>query len=187
VWISAPRRGSQLALTGAVLGDGSWLVVWTAFDGRDDEVLWSRRVGNVWQAPARVDADDSWPDITPALTAAPGGALLAWSSYDGASYRTVLARFAGQGFATPRQVGDGDGLYPAFRGDASPPHLVYLDAGRGTWEVVELDAAGAALRRAAAPALAGDATPLLAPEGGGILLRWPEAAPPARAEWREVR
>src|SRR5687768_9414308 len=119
VWVAPPGPGSQLALAGAVLADGSWLLAWTAFDGADDEVLWSRRVGRVWQPPARVEADDAWPDITPALTAAPGGALLAWSAYDGSSYRTVVARFSGQAWQRPRPVGEAGALYPAFRGGSS--------------------------------------------------------------------
>ncbi len=32
-WVSKPGSGSQLALTARVLADGSWLAVWSAFDG----------------------------------------------------------------------------------------------------------------------------------------------------------
>ncbi len=187
VWVRPPSSGSQLALTGAVLDDGSWLLAWAAFDGADDEVLWSRRVGSAWQPPARVDRDDSWPDITPALTAVPGGALLAWSGYDGSSYRAVVARFANQTWHRPRTVGAAGSLYPAFRGGAAPPHLVYLDAAGGAWEVVEIDADGTARRRATAPAMAGDETPLVESGPDEVVLRWPGARRPARAAWREAR
>ena len=68
-WVAPPIDGSQLALSGAVLADGSWLLVWSAFDGGDDEILWSRRDGTTWTAPARLHADNRVPDITPVVAA----------------------------------------------------------------------------------------------------------------------
>lgn len=190
-WVSPPRRGSQLALAGAVLGDGSWLLAWTAFDGQDDEVFWSRRVGSAWQPAARVEAeDDAWPDITPALTASPGGALLAWSGYDGQTYRTVVARFSGHGWERPSAIGGAGTLYPAFRGSGEPPLLLLFDAAARAWEVLELDRRGQPRRRATLPALAGDETPLLAsaePDAEGVALRWPGLGRRARAPWRNLR
>jgi hypothetical protein len=189
-WVSPPRAGSQLAPSGAVLADGSWLLVWTAFDGRDDEVMWSRRAGSSWLPPARVDRDDSWPDITPALAPVAGlgadGALLAWSGYDGETYRTVTAQFAGNAWRLPAAAGGAGSLYPAFRGEAGRLHLLYLDALRGAWEVIQFDAQGRPLRRAAAPALAGDETPLLEPGEREVVLRWPGRANVARGAWRKA-
>src|SRR6266545_231706 len=40
--VSAPGPGSQLALTTARLADGTWIAAWSAFDGSDDEIVWSR-------------------------------------------------------------------------------------------------------------------------------------------------
>jgi hypothetical protein len=77
--VSPVGPGAQLALEGAVLDDGSWLLVWAAVDGEDDEILWSVRRQEEWSAPARVHQDNSVPDITPALVAIDGGALAAWS------------------------------------------------------------------------------------------------------------
>jgi hypothetical protein len=186
-WVSPPQTGSQMAPAGAVLADGSWLLAWTAFDGEDDEVVWSRRVGSDWQRPARVDADDAWPDITPALIAGSGGALLAWSSYDGESYRTVLSRFDGRRWRPASRIGGAGSLYPALRGAGSGTHLLFFDAPGGAWQVVELDARGEVRRRAAARTLAGDEAPLLEVAGPGIVLRWPGRKGATRGAWRDLR
>ncbi len=83
----SPVPGASSRSTGAVLADGSWLLAWSAFDGQDDEIVWSRRAGNAWQPVKRLYPDNSVPDITPALTAtADGGALIAWSRFDGHGY-----------------------------------------------------------------------------------------------------
>jgi len=93
--VAPPGPGSQLALTAARLRNGTWLLAWSAFDGHDDEIVWSRRVHGAWSRPQRVAADNRVPDITPALTAASAAgdsALLAWSRYDAAlgEYRVVM-------------------------------------------------------------------------------------------------
>lgn len=90
---SAPRdvapagAGSQLALAGAVLTDGSWLLVWSGFDGEDDEILFAHRSPDgAWSGPRVLrlpgEGDNQVPDITPAVTAlADGGAIVAWSRF----------------------------------------------------------------------------------------------------------
>jgi len=118
--VAPPGPGSQLALAGAVLADGSWLLAWSAFDGNDDEILWSRRAAGTvganarWTAPRRAADDNRVPDITPALTAAGDGALLSWSRYDGNDYRLVMARLgAGSGpqaAAKPAAAGAAQGV-----------------------------------------------------------------------------
>jgi hypothetical protein len=104
-WIARPGKGSQTGLAGVVLRDGSWLVVWSAFDGQDDEIVSARRAGDGWQAPRRVVADNRVPDITPALAVTNQGAIAAWSRFDGtglqpgarALERGRLARAGGPG------------------------------------------------------------------------------------------
>ncbi len=81
--VSAPGPGSQTGLTGTVLADGSWLLAWSAVDGEDDEIVWSRRAGDRWTPVRPVSENNHVPDVTPVLTAAGTGALLAWSRYDG--------------------------------------------------------------------------------------------------------
>src|ERR1700681_207815 len=93
-WVSHPGPGSQLGLTGAVLADGSWLLAWSAFNGTADEIVWSQKIGASWLPVRRLSAPNPVPNITPALTAtAGGGALIAWSRFDGRGYQMRMARF----------------------------------------------------------------------------------------------
>jgi acyl-CoA thioesterase-1 len=113
--VSAPGPGSQLALTAARLGDGTWLLAWSAFDGHDDEIVWSRQAADgTWSAPRRVAKDNAVPDITPTLTAtadaadaanADGAALLTWSRFDGSIYQVVTSRFRAGRWDAPRAAG----------------------------------------------------------------------------------
>jgi hypothetical protein len=182
--IAAPGPGSQLALAAAPLADGSWLLAWSAYDGNDDDIVWSRgRLADPasWSAPKRAAADNRVPDITPALTAVPGGALLAWSTYDGEEYRTVVARFERGRFTAPEGIGGRGLLYPTFEADggtAGGAQLLVRSAGRSRgWELWQLDAAArprhrAALRQqsdeeSARPAVS------VSSDGASVSLRWP--------------
>jgi hypothetical protein len=171
--VSFPGPGSQLGLTGAVLADGSWLLAWSAFDGHDDEIVWSRRLGNAWQPVKRLSADNAVPDITPALTAtADGGALVAWSRYDGHGYALRMARFARGAWGDEHAAAPTGALYPTFLGAAK---LLYLDAGaqggpRG-WSLLDLDPRGRAKARASV-ASALD-RPAVRFSGGAAEMRWP--------------
>ena len=145
--VSRPGPGSQLALTGAVLADGSWLLAWSAFDGQDDEIVWALHTRQGWSPVRPVSKGNTVPDITPALTASGDGALIAWSRYDGESYRLHLARFANDGWRGERVAGPPGSLYPTFQSTADNLYLVHLIAFPRSWAVLELDPAGKALRR----------------------------------------
>lgn len=144
--IAPPGPGSQLAVSATVLADGSWLLVWAAYDGTDDEIMWSRGSGDAWTTPARVGADNEVPDITPHLVATPGGALLAWSRYDGDGYRATLAGFDGSAWSEPRTVGPRGSLYPTLS-DGGRLMMFQKAAPRG-WAVAELDPVGRVVRHA---------------------------------------
>jgi hypothetical protein len=198
--ISAAGPGSQLALAAARLADGSWLLAWSAFDGHDDEILWSRFDGRAWGRPARVAPDDEVPDITPAVTAMGDGALLAWSRFDGDGYETVAARFSPAGerggrFSPPRAVAPSGSAFPSFEPavDATPGDgallLTRTAAPRG-WSVTEIDASGAARRRAAIAggAAAGPASerPVVLGDAGGVALRFPASGERRAAPWEPL-
>lgn len=194
VTVSAPGPGTQIALAAAALADGTLLLAWSAFDGSDDEVMWSAWDGRAWSRPARLAADNAVPDITPALAAADGGALAAWSRFDGTTYRVVAARFAEGRWSAPRTVAPGGSLYPGFepapagQAAAAPRLLVRTAAPRG-WMVVELDREGSAQRAAFVAAAEGE-RPVLLPSaaGGEVTLDWPGRDLPARsAAWEVVR
>jgi hypothetical protein len=189
--VSPPGPGSQLALAAARLGDGSWLLAWSAFDGHDDEIVWSRRgagaadaAGTTWSRPRRVAADDEVPDITPALVATPGGALLAWSRFDGEGYRVVVARFRDGRWEAPRTVGPEGSLFPSFEpGTATGARLLFRTAAPAGWSVLDLDAAGRPRRSAAVPS-ADDARPVVRDAGPAALsFRWPASGVERAAAW----
>jgi hypothetical protein len=181
--VSHPGPGSQLALSGAVLADGSWLLAWSAFDGAADEIVWSRRVGGAWLPVSRVSERNRVPDIVPALTAtAGGGALLAWSRYDGHGYQLRLASFEHGEWSGERAAGPSGSLFPVFLGEPGHPRLLYMDAYPRAWSVLDLDAAGRT--RAKAKISSPLDRPLLSFAGDEVRMRWPgrEGAAAARLE-----
>lgn len=167
--VSFPGPGSQLALAGAVLADGSWLLAWSAFDGEDDEIVWTRRSGDAWQPVERLSPGNHVPDITPAVTATAGGALIAWSRYDGEGYQLRVARFARGGWTGERPAAPSGSLYPGFVGGS---RLLYLDASPRAWSVLDLDGEGRAKARASVPSAAPE-RPAVSFDGATVRMRWP--------------
>ncbi len=191
VWL-APRRGgafepavrlvadgpgSQTALDAAVLADGAWLLVWCAFDGEDDELVWRHgRPGGDWTG-GRVSPDNRVPDIAPRLLVTREGAAVAWSRYDGRVYRVRTARFedgrwSGEGWAGPP-----DSLYPEWAGAGDA--LLYLEGATRTWTA----AGPEATVRFETATSATSATPVIDRDPASGLPRalWPEAS-----GWRAV-
>ena len=190
--VAAAAPGSQLALSGATLADRSQLLVWSRFDGHDDEIVYSRRTGGRWSAALPLAADNAVPDITPAVVAVPGGALATWSRYDGHDYRVVISRFDGREWSAPAWAGPAGTTYPtllragrpnlAAQSTGAAAWLTYATSSLRGWTVVELDASGHALRRgevADAPA----ARPALAAQPSGeIRLLWATSASPVELQ-----
>lgn len=118
--------GSRAGLHAVRLPSGDVLAAWAAFDGTDDEIRWSRWTATDGWSPPRNLTNDAYPDVTPRLVAlgdgsegSVGGALLAWSGYDGEDYRISLARWIGDGFEELPG--------PAGRG-AARPHFQRIDS-----------------------------------------------------------
>jgi hypothetical protein len=163
-----------------VLADGSWLLAWSAFDGTADEIVWSQRVGTSWLPVRRLSAPNKVPDITPALTAtAGGGALIAWSRYDGHGYQLRMARFEHGGWLDEHVAGPSGSLYPAFLGTSDRPRLLYLEAAARSWSVLDMDITGKVQAKAsvASPSWS-QSRPVVESLGGGndgsgsVRLRW---------------
>lgn len=171
--VAPPGPGSQVALTGAVLADGSWMLAWSAYDGGDDEIVWARRVAGSWLPSARLSPDNGVPDVTPALVATRDGALIAWSRYDGDQYRLRLARFDGEAWRDDRWVGPTASLFPSFSGDPGQPRLLYRDARAGVWSLLELDPRGEERARRSTAPEASRLRPVVAGEGESVRLLWP--------------
>jgi hypothetical protein len=185
--VSTPGPGSQTGLTGAVLADGSWLLAWSAVDGEDDEIVWSRRRGDGWTPVRQVSGNNHVPDVTPVLAPAGSGALLAWSRYDGEGYRLRTARFdGGNGWRDERPAAPVHTMYPSFVREGDHTWLVYLNARPRSWAVLELSRSGRPLRRASALS-ALDERPLVSEDaGGGLRLRWLSSQWEAEASWEKV-
>lgn len=174
--LSPAGKGTQTALSVAVLGDGTWLALWTAFDGQDAEVMWSRHQGGEWTSPAAVAADNQVPDITPHVAATDTGAVAAWSRYDGrGDYRVVTARFeptpAGGAWTPPLQVGDRGTVYPKVVPETSTL-LLYRQVVPAAWTLLRLDEAGRPTAKA--QWITADKTlPLVRlPDDGHVELQW---------------
>jgi hypothetical protein len=184
--VSPVGPGAQLALEGAVLDDGSWLLVWAAVDGEDDEILWSVRRQEEWSAPARVHQDNSVPDITPALVAIDGGALAAWSWFDGNDYRLRMARFDGESWSEPQVSGAKGSLEPGFSVDGESVRLLYQTIDPPTWTLTEIDRTGTMIRRAVWSGDVVERPLVLAGDEVEAAFRWPQGAEGLEAdrEWR---
>ncbi|HEX3526202.1 MAG TPA: hypothetical protein VH988_03970 [Thermoanaerobaculia bacterium] len=192
--VAPPGPGSQLALTAAHLHDGTWLLAWSAFDGHDDEIVWSRRVHGAWSRPQRVAADNSVPDITPALSVAGNAgdsALLAWSRYEPAlgEYRVVMSRFVQGHWTAPEAAAPPGSFYPTF--EAAPSgrvRMLYRTAMPQGWEIVEMDTAGHAVRHATmitAKTAAESARPVVSTAAAdtAAVFRWPAAGTQRSIAW----
>ena len=175
--VSPPGKGTQIALSSALLDDGSWLVVWAAFDGTDDEIVWSRRSAGSWSPPRPVARGNAVPDITPHLFATPGGALVAWSRYDGNDYRVNVARFDGEAWSPPTVVGPKGSTAPAFS-DTDAPYLVHHLADPQAWAVLELDRSGHVLREASAEVPVPGRPILARVSSEGVVFEWPSLESP---------
>lgn len=178
--IAPPGPGSQLALAAASLADGSTLLIWSRFDGRDDEIVFSRRVAGSWSAPQPIAEDNGVPDITPTLVAGDPGALAAWSRYDGREYRVVTSIFDGTRWSAPREVGGPGTLEPAFAVLGSATYLLYLRATPRSWELADVGPGGEVTRRARfARESAARPVVVVATPDGRPGLRWADAMKPA--------
>jgi len=186
--VSPRGPGSQVGLGAATLADGDVLLVWSAFDGQDTEVMWSRVDGDAASEPRRLDADNDVPDITPAVAAIPEGALATWSRYDGNDYRVWVARFDGTRWSTPRQVGPRGSVYPTFAADPVRTLLVFQQAVPASWWVMELDGDGKALRRARIESESDERPDVVEASSKGVVLEWTNDGVPvksSRLDWVE--
>ena len=137
--IASPSLGMTMGLAATTLDDGTQIILWSAFDGEDDEIYWSARIGGrQWTRPARLAGDNTVPDITPAVRAVPGGAMAAWSRFDGTEYELVLARFEAGAWTAPRRIAGAGALRPTFPDLPGAPLLLYRAARPLGWAVLEV-------------------------------------------------
>lgn len=145
-WISEPDTGSQLGLSALVLADGTWLAVWSAFDGQDDEVLYSSLKFGRWSPPQRISINNAVPDITPTLAPTAFGAIVAWSRYDGNDYRIRISSFDGSRWGGESWLGEAGSLFPTFLFDGGDfgagSKLLFQTVSTSAWSVVDFGSRG---------------------------------------------
>ncbi len=175
--VSAPIDGPQLALSGAVLEDGSWLLVWAGFDGEDDEIFWSLRsadavAGDIgaWSSPRRLHRDNRVPDVIPSVVANREGALAAWSWFDGNDYRVRSAVYSAGRWRIGEVLPGRGGVDAAWETLGSKIFLTYRSVVPDFWSAFEVRSFGSrSSRLASAPGSLPDRIterPLLRLEGG---------------------
>jgi hypothetical protein len=185
--VAPPARGSQTGLSGARLSDGRWLLVWSAFDGQDDEIMWSLGDRKGWTRPARVGAGNSVPDIVPTVIAAPGGALLAWNQFHGGQYQVMVARFQGAGWQRPRAAAPPGSVRPRLLDRRGRLLLTYREVGMSGWMFLELDRDGREIRRASLQVDGTPAPAVLEASAAGVRLLTPENRRETGLRWEEER
>jgi len=185
--VSRPGRGSQTGLVGTVLGDGSDLLVWSAYDGGDDEIVWSRRRGSRWSRPKRLTVNNRTPDITPAVVPMGSGALAVWSRYDGNDYRLMSAQFDGRKWKKPELIGPAGSLDPRFVELGADLFLTYQNAWPAGWAVVQVGRQGDLTRRADVQQRSHQRPVLAHPGSREVTLLWPQEDGVYTVEWERLR
>lgn len=145
ITVSPVGAGTQIALQAARLADGSILATWAAFDGKDDEIVWSRFDGKAWSAPAPISANEV-PDVTPALKAFGDGALVVWSGYDGNDYRLYSAAFQNGAWRDGQSFGGRGSIFPVFAA-TDIPVVSFQQTDPQAWAFVELGKKGRVMSR----------------------------------------
>lgn len=179
--------GSQLALQAEVLSDGTWLAVWSRYDGNDDEIFWTRHNSTGWSPPRRIYKNNTTPDITPALLPLEDGAVVAWSRYDGNDYRIVTARYRAGSWNAPQMIGARGSVFPRLLERDGRPYLFYRATVPAEWTLLELSTSAAIKRRAVLPVERRDWPEVVLEGGSEARLRWPgeDGSPELRTlEWR---
>jgi hypothetical protein len=170
--VSAEGPGSQTGLSSATLRDGGGILVWSAFDGNDDEILFSRSSGDGWSPPKRLTEGNRVPDVAPTVIATKRGALAAWSRFNGDDYDLVVSRLRGGRWSEPRVLARNGALFPQFVRMDGGTYLLYRSAKPRGWGVIELGPGGGIARRA--EFLETDSPrPSVELDGSAVNLRWP--------------
>jgi len=185
--VSPAGVGGQAGLSAAVLADGSWLLVWSRFDGRDDEIFWSKRSPEGrWSRARRLAANNSVPDITPWLLPHGDGALVAWSRMTD-EYEVVTARFANGGWTSPRPLGGQGTLSPTFRRLRDRDLLLVRNAWPAAWTAFSFDQNGEPTEFAVVPEESGRPPVVRAGGGSSLAFEWPGRRARTPLLWEPVQ
>jgi hypothetical protein len=168
--ISPAGPGTQTALQALRLNDGTWLAVWSAFDGQDDEILWSRGSVHGW-SPAKSLTGNAVPDVTPTLRLTPGGAVVVWSFYDGNDYRLQSSTLRDWTWTDGEVFGGKGSNNPVFA-ETEAATLTFRQVVPETWQVVELDEQGKVRRQASLPTATRRPPAIVAVDNNAVTIEW---------------
>ena len=169
VTVSPAGRGTQTGLAAATLRDGTELLIWSAYDGYDDEILFSENRGGQWSEPERVSAGNREPDVMPTLAATDRGALAAWNRGGENGYELVVATYRNGRWTEIRSRTDG--LFPRLLTRSGSHYLTFRAE---DWTVAELSVRGRELRTAQSSESPRDRPALEVEALTGPRFRWPE-------------
>ncbi len=185
--VARPGPGSQTALSGTCLDDGEALLVWSRFDGRDDEIYWSLREGASWTVPARVGADNGEPDITPVLARSGRSAALVWGRLGDGEYSLMSSTFRSGRWRAERTVSAPGAAFPSLVLSNDKLYALYRSASPAGWVVSELDAESRVVRQARVSESVRIRPLLTAFEPTGPVLRWRRPGRSATPRWNLQR
>ncbi len=116
-----------------------WLV-WSSFDGVDDDIFYSRWNGAGWSKPMRVNADDTTPDIQPVVDIGSDGfPQVRWSGFEDGEYRQFESRWTGADWTPetmrPQSMASDEDpsetpVQPESLGNTRPTEIVTGDSGQ---------------------------------------------------------
>jgi hypothetical protein len=172
--VSAPSSGSQTGLTGTVLSDGSTLLVWSQFDGADDELFFSWRRSVNWSAPQRVSSDNMYPDVSPSATFQRRGALIAWSRFDGSTYSVWTAEFHRGKWKRERVAGESGSLFPQLIHRQGSLFLVSRSSIPRGWSIRRLAEEGRSERFSFAASESSNRPVLTKTSDASVTRSWPQ-------------
>lgn len=82
-------------------------IVWSGTDETDDDIYFSRWIGNQWQPPERVNDNDEWPDILPSISVDSRNRITAtWQGYNGERYVKYSCYWTGKNWSQENVVGE---------------------------------------------------------------------------------
>lgn len=168
--LAPPGPGTQTGLEAIRLADGSWLAVWSAYDGQDDEILWSRGSTQGWSPPKALTAN-LVPDLTPILRPTRTGALMVWSFYDGNDYRLQSARFEDWSWNIGEVFG-GKGSSQPFFAETPRTTVAFRQVEPEAWRVVELNDDATLGREVSLPTATRRPPTILAMDDQAVTIEW---------------
>jgi hypothetical protein len=186
VTVSTASPGSQTGLTGTVLEDGSTLLVWSQFDGTDDELFFSWRRSGDFSIPQRISADNDYPDVAPSVTFSARGAVVSWSRFDGSEYSVWTAEFGRGEWRRERRTGKPGSLFPQYLHRRDGLFLISRSARPRGWSIQSASRTGRMSRRSFVASDSATRPVLGTVSGDTVTLEWPQQQRQSKARMEIV-